>query len=77
MENNQEIPKPFGKLFNSIDLMSENHLEGILHTMDKESATFILVQAVKFAYNQGIYSIGETEVISKSIRTLSNKLEEN
>jgi hypothetical protein len=63
----------FGKLFKTIPLYNEGHLEIILQTMDKESAVFMLTQAIKYAYDSGIYSIGETEVISKSLRVLNNK----
>jgi hypothetical protein len=39
--------------------------------MNKETATYFIVQAVKYAYHNGLYSIGEAEVISKGIRILS------
>jgi hypothetical protein len=39
--------------------------------MDKEQAIYLLVQAIKHAYHSGVYSLGESEVISKSIRILS------
>ena len=61
----------FGKLFNIVPLVSENHLDVILQTLDKESANYMLVQAVKYAYHSGLYSLAEAEVISKSIRVLS------
>jgi hypothetical protein len=61
----------FGTLFNSIPLHTEEHLETILNTIDKEQAVFFIVQAVKYAYHQGSYSIGESEVISKCIRVLT------
>ena len=60
----------FGNLFNTVPLHNEEHLETILNSMDKEQATFLLVQAVKYAYHQGLYSLGESEVISKCIRVL-------
>lgn len=63
--------KPFGKLFNSIELTSEEHLEAILQTMTKENANYIIVQAVRLAYQNGVYSMGEVEVLSKAIRVLS------
>lgn len=63
--------KPFGKLFNSIELSSEEHLEAILQTMTKENASYIVVQAVRLAYQNGVYSMGEVEVLSKAIRVLS------
>jgi hypothetical protein len=61
----------YGKLFNSVPLLTENHLETLLETLDKERSTYLLIQAVKYAYHSGIYSIGETEVISKCIRVLN------
>jgi len=63
--------KTFGKLFNSIELQTEEHLDMILQTMNKDNAFYILTQAVKLAYLSGVYSMGEVEVISKAIRTLS------
>lgn len=66
----------FGKLFESIPLQSEQHLDVILSTMTKEHGIYYLTQAVKFAYQSGIYSMGECEVISKAIR-VTNKADEN
>ena len=60
----------FGKLFESIPIQSEEHLEAILETMDKEHSIYYLYQA-------GIYSIGECEVISKSIRLSTKKEKED
>lgn len=71
-----EQEKIFGKLFNSVPLLTENHLQTLLDVMDREQAIFILVQAVKYAYHNGVYSLGESEVISKSIRTLTQQEEE-
>lgn len=61
----------FGNLFNTIPLQTEEHLETILNTMNKETALYYLIHAVKSAYHDGAYSIGEAEVISKSIRILT------
>jgi hypothetical protein len=67
----------FGKLFNSVPLLTENHLDTLLETLDKERSTYLLIQAVKHAYHSGVYSIGESEVISKCIRVLSKTDEES
>jgi hypothetical protein len=66
-----EQEKIYGKLFNSVPLLTENHLQTLLDVMDREQAIFLIVQAVKHAYHNGIYSLGESEIISKSIRVLS------
>lgn len=69
MENTET--KEFGRLFNTIPLLNEEHLEAILQTMTSKESIYILVQAVKHAYNNNVFSIGETEVISKAIRVIS------
>jgi hypothetical protein len=73
----EQQPELFGKLFESIPIQSEEHLEVILETMDKDHAIYYLTQAVKYAYQSGIYSIGECEVISKSIRVTNKKEKED
>ena len=72
-----EQEKIFGKLFDNIILNNEEHLEAILSSMNKETATYFVVQAVKYAYHNGLYSIGETEVLSKAIRILSKSESNN
>jgi hypothetical protein len=72
MDQEQEL---FGKLFNSIPLYNESHLDAIMDSMDKEQASYYLIQAVSHAYHSGVYTIGEAEVISKAIRTVSKKEE--
>ena len=67
----------FGKLFNSIPLLNEDHLDVLLQTMDREHSIYLLVQAVKYAHESGAYSLGESEVISKCIRILSKKEDTN
>jgi len=66
-----EEDKIFGKLFGTVPLLTETHLETLLDTLDKERSTYLLIQAVKYAYHSGNYSIGEAEVISKCIRVLN------
>lgn len=69
MEEKKEI---YGNLFGSINILSEEHLEIMLSTMDRERSIYFLVESVKSAYNRGSFTIGESEVISKAIRVLSN-----
>jgi len=61
----------YGKLFDTIPLYSEEHLDLLLQTLSKEDASRILIHAVKQAFRQNIYSLGECEVISKSIRVIT------
>ena len=61
----------YGKLFNVIPLMDENHVDILLDTMDKETAVYYLTHAVNLAFHNGVYSLGESEILSKSIRLLN------
>ena len=44
-------------------LMVENNLT-------EEQAKFMLIRAVQMAYKNGLYSLTESEIVSKSLRTL-------
>jgi len=69
-DGNQET---YGNLFGTINLLTEEHLDVILSTMNKDYCIYYLVEAVKAAHKRGAYTIGESEVISKSIRVLSKE----
>lgn len=70
-----EEKEVFAKLFNSITIESKEHIDAIILSMRYEDSKFLLIQAVKHAYNQGVYTLGESEIISKSIRVLSETKE--
>jgi hypothetical protein len=72
----EQQPELFGKLFNTIPLYNESHLDTLLDTMTKDTSIYYLIQAIKFAYESGVYSMGECEVISKAIRISSKKEKE-
>ena len=48
-----------------------------IQTMDNNVATQTLIHAVKCAYERGAFTIGEVEVVSKSIRVLAEPQEKN
>ena len=67
----EEQTENYGNLFGTINLLTEEHLDIILSTIDKEHSVYYLVEAVKSAHTRGAFTIGESEIISKSIRVLS------
>ena len=69
----EEELKIYGNLFGVIDLLNEEHLDILLTTMDREHSLFYIIEAVKSAHKRGAFTIGETEVISKAIRTISSE----
>ena len=62
-----EDQKIYGVLFGELNLLTEEHLETIINTLDEEKAKLLMTMAVKYGFHKGIYSIGESEVIFKCI----------
>ena len=60
-----------GVLFNSIEYKSLNGLEDFIFNMNDEQAKLCLIEAIKYSFSRGVYSLEESEVLSKSIRVLS------
>jgi hypothetical protein len=58
-------------LFNTINYNSQNELNRFIDEMNIDQALFCLVRATRYAHNSGLFSIEESEVISKSIRLLT------
>lgn len=75
MEIEQE--KIVGKLFDTIPLLNNDHLDVIIQTMDENQSKIFLIHAVKYAFHMGVFSLAESEVISKSIRILNSTNQKN
>lgn len=58
-------------LFNTINYKEINELNKFIDEMNVDQALFCLIQAVRYAHNNGLYDIEESEVVSKSIRLLT------
>lgn len=69
----EEQSEIYGNLFGTITLLTEEHLDVLLASMDKNHSIYYLVEAVKAAHKRGAFTIGESEIISKSIRVLTKE----
>ena len=65
--------KNYGTIFNDINLMSEEHLQAIIDTLDQNSAKFFLIKGITSAFQRGVFTMGEVEILSKSIRIASKE----
>ena len=55
----EEQTENYGNLFGTINLLTEEHLDIILSTIDKEHSVYYLVEAVKAAHTRGTLTIME------------------
>ena len=72
-----EEKKIVGNLFGVINYSSIDDLDRFISEMKRDHALYCLIQAVNFAYSKNVFSIDESEVVSKSIRILSSPPKED
>ena len=60
-------------LFDRINIQSSEDFENLLNDLNEERANFIIQIALEKAYNSGLYSLNEAEILSKSLRLKTKK----
>ena len=73
MENTSPPKQPIGSLFESIDYYNLNDLDLFISNMTNDQAMYCLIQSVNKGFQKGIFTMQEIEVLSKSMRLLTNK----
>jgi hypothetical protein len=68
-----EEKEPIGLLFDSIAYYTPEDIENLTDGLTFEQSFYIITQALDYAYKSGIYSMQETELLSKSLRILNSK----
>ena len=69
----QNQGEPQGILFDSIAYYNSNQLEQIIDNISKEQSLFYMTIALQHSYKSGIFSMVESEIISKSLRILNSE----
>lgn len=59
-------------LFDRIQINTSEDFDNLIDTLTCEQADYIIKIALEKAFNSGIYSLSESEILSKSLR-LKNK----
>jgi hypothetical protein len=57
-------------IFQNYPIENDTEFEILLSSIEKEQALFFLIEAVKHANNNNVYSMSETELISRCVRKL-------
>ena len=68
--------EPIGHLFESIALYDPSSVSIFIDKMTPEQAFYVVTQAIHMAYSKNIFSMQETEVLSKSLRVLNQPRKE-
>ena len=62
--------QPILHLFEEVAIYKPEDIDNLIDNLSEDQAKFMLIRAVQMAYRNGLYSLTESEIISKSLRTL-------
>ena len=66
----EQEKQPIGYLFEDVAIYKPEDIDNLIDGLTEEQAKFMLIRAVQMAYKNGLYSLTESELISKSLRIL-------
>jgi hypothetical protein len=68
----KQQPEPEGTIFDSITYYKSSDLDNFMLNLTSEQALYCLLQACQSAYKRNVFTIVESELLSKSIRKLTS-----
>jgi|TARA_R110000803_G_scaffold30572_1_gene68865 hypothetical protein len=71
-----EQPKPIGTLFDTINYTNLQDLDKFVQNLNGDQSLYCVVHAAKSAHKRGVFSIEESEVVSRAIRVLTTPPED-
>lgn len=63
--------KPKNVLLGSISYDKDEDLEEFLNSLDVNQSVFVLITAVKYCQAKGAFTLGESELIAKAIKSIT------
>ena len=67
-----EQKQPIGLLFDSVAYYTPNDVDNLCDEMNLEQAYYMMMRALEFAHKSRIFTLQETELVSKSLRVMNN-----
>ena len=66
----EQQKQPSAYLFEEVAIYKPEDIENLIDNLTEEQAKFMLIRAVQMAHKNGLYSLTESELVSKSLRML-------
>jgi hypothetical protein len=66
----EQQKQPILYLFEDVAIYKPEDIDNLIDNLSEEQAKFMLIRAVQMAYKNGLYSLTESEIVSKSLRAL-------
>jgi hypothetical protein len=68
----EQEKQPIGLLFDSMAYYSPEDISILTDNLTYEQSYYVLTQALEFAYRANLFSLQESELVSKSLRILNS-----
>ena len=65
-----EEKQPIAYLFEEVAIYKPEDIENLIDNLSDEQSKCMLIKAVQMAYKNGLFSLTEAEIVSKSLRRL-------
>ena len=69
--------QPMGLLFDSVGYNKPEDVDKLIDEMTIEQSFYILTQSLHYVHNTRLFTMQETEVVSKALRVLHKKISSN
>jgi hypothetical protein len=66
----EQEKQPIAYLFEEVAIYKPEDIENLIDNLSDEQSKFMLIKAVQMAYKNGLFSLTEAEIVSKSLRRL-------
>jgi predicted ATP-dependent serine protease len=66
----EQQKQPILYLFEDVAIYKPEDIDNLIDNLTDEQAKFMLIKSVQMAYKNGLYSLTESELVSKSLRIL-------
>jgi len=71
-----EQKQPIGLLFDSIGYYTPSDIDSLCDDMNLEQAYYMIIKALEYSHNSRVFSLQESEIVSKSLRIMNNHFTE-
>lgn len=71
-----EQKQPIGLLFDTIGYYTPSDIDSLCDEMNLEQSYYMIIKALEYSHNSRIFSLQESELVSKSLRILNKHFTE-
>lgn len=71
-----EQKQPIGLLFDSIGYYTPSDIDSLCDDMNLEQAYYMIIKALEHSHNSRIFTLQESELVSKSLRIMNSHFTE-